>query len=72
LNARDQGLLKTQQERRYGDAAYILTRAFAKVGIIALVDEATGYQEVRDRHALEAILDRFLRKELADGPRDSQ
>jgi hypothetical protein len=37
----------------------------AIVGITALVDEATGYQEVRDRRALEAILDKFLRKELA-------
>jgi hypothetical protein len=40
-------------------------RGLAHVGIIALVDEATGYQEIRDRLALQAILDRFLRKELA-------
>ncbi len=46
-------------------AADVLMRALATVGIIALVDEATGYQEVRDRHALQAILDRFLQKELA-------
>jgi hypothetical protein len=30
-----------------------------------LVDEATGYQEVRNRQALQAILDAFLRHELA-------
>jgi hypothetical protein len=29
------------------------------------IDEATGYQEVRDKHALQALLDAFLRKELA-------
>jgi hypothetical protein len=46
-------------------ACDLLTRALAHTGILALVDEATGYQEVRDRHALQAILDRFLRKELA-------
>lgn len=46
-------------------ACDLLTRALAQVGIAGLVDEATGYQEVRDRRALEAILDRFLRKELA-------
>jgi hypothetical protein len=40
-------------------------RGLARVGIVALVDEATGYQEVRDRLALQAILDEFLRKELA-------
>ena len=47
------------------DQCEILARVFMRLGIIALVDEATGYQEVRDRKALEAILDRFLRKELA-------
>jgi hypothetical protein len=40
-------------------------RGLAHVGIIALVDEATGYQEVRDKLALQAILDKFLLKELA-------
>jgi hypothetical protein len=43
----------------------ILARGLARVGVIALVDEATGYQEVRDRLALQAILDAYLRKELA-------
>jgi hypothetical protein len=42
-----------------------LMRGLATVGIIALVDEATGYQETRDRMALQAILDKFLRKEFA-------
>ena len=40
-------------------------RGLARVGIVALIDEATGYQEVRDRKALQSILDAFLRKELA-------
>ena len=46
-------------------------RGFAQVGIAALVDEATGYQEVRDRKALQAILDAFLVKNLRHGPSDS-
>lgn len=45
--------------------AEILHDGFSEVGIIALVDEATGYQNTRDREALQAILDRFLRHELA-------
>lgn len=45
--------------------AEILVRSLSKVGIVALVDEATGYQEVRDREALQAILDKYLRKEFA-------
>ena len=47
------------------DTAEILMDGFATIGIIALVDEATGYQEVRDRLALQEILDKFLRKEFA-------
>lgn len=46
-------------------ACDMLMRGLARVGIIALIDEATGYQEVRDRLALQALLDKFLRKELA-------
>ena len=46
-------------------ACDVVMRGLARVGIVALIDEATGYQEVRDRFALQAILDKFLRKELA-------
>jgi hypothetical protein len=42
-----------------------IMRGLATVGIVALVDEATGYQDVRDRQALQAILDLYLRKEFA-------
>lgn len=64
LSARKAGIL-TPKQLIIASQCEILTRAFAKVGIIALVDEATGYQEIRDRLALQAILDKFLRKELA-------
>ena len=43
----------------------ILLRGLATVGITALVDEATGYQEVRDHLALQKILDMFISKELS-------
>jgi hypothetical protein len=52
-------------QRHIAEHAHMLARALLNVAIVALVDEVTGYQEIRDRHALEAILDRFLRKELA-------
>lgn len=45
--------------------AEILMRGLAEVGIVALVDEATGYQDVRDREALQELLNAYLRKELA-------
>lgn len=42
----------------------ILTRVFAKIGIIALIDEVTGYQEVRDRRDLHKLLSAFISEEL--------
>ncbi len=65
LRARDDGLLLTEHELRYGRHADTLIRAFARVGIIALVDEATGYQGVRPDDALQAYLEKVLRSELA-------
>jgi P63C domain len=55
----------TPAELLVADQCEILTRAFAKVGIIALIDEVTGYQEIRDKEALQQILDRYLRQEFA-------
>jgi hypothetical protein len=42
----------------------ILMRSFAKVGIIALVDEATGYQYEREQDALQEIHKKFIAEEL--------
>ena len=39
--------------------------SLAHVGIVALVDEAAGYQEIRSKEALQALLDAFLQKEFA-------
>ena len=64
LKARDAGVLMKNQ-LRFAQACDILVRGLAHVGIVALVDEATGYQEVRDRLALQEILDKFLLKEFA-------
>jgi hypothetical protein len=41
-----------------------LVRAFAKVGIVALVDEATGYQYDREKDALQKILEQYISPEL--------
>jgi hypothetical protein len=64
LTASDSQALKTEQELRYAQYAQALIRAFAKVGIVALVDEATGYQDVRAKDALAKILEEFLDKEI--------
>lgn len=63
LKARDAGTLAPIQ-RPVAKQADILMRALATVGIIALVDEATGYQQLRARNALAKILEEFIAKEL--------
>jgi P63C domain len=44
--------------------AEILMEAFAKVGIIALVDEATGYQRDRSHDALRLLLSKYIAEGL--------
>lgn len=63
LKARDDKALHYQQAD-IAKQCEILVRAFARVGIVALVDEATGYQELRDREALQEILKRYISEEL--------
>lgn len=63
LAARDAEILSPAQEQIARNCD-ILMRGFARVGIVALVDEATGYQYDRDRHALYKILDAYIAKEL--------
>ena len=63
LRARDARVLPYQQ-RHVAQQAEILVRGLARVGIIALVDEATGYQDVRAKNALALILEKFIAKEL--------
>lgn len=44
--------------------AQTLLRGFARVGIVALVDEATGYEKERVAGSLAKILEAFIAKEL--------
>jgi P63C domain-containing protein len=63
IDAATQGkLLKSQ--RRLAERCAILQHGFATVGIIALVDEATGYQKYRKEAALAEILEKFISTEL--------
>jgi hypothetical protein len=63
LAARQAGVLQKQQ-LGIAQQCEILTRGLARVGIVGLVDEATGYQQIRARNALETILNQWLTKEL--------
>lgn len=64
LQARDADALDKRQEH-VAEQAEILVRALAQVGIVALVDEATGFQDVRPKDALQMYLEMLVRKELA-------
>lgn len=68
LQAQDQNLLRGKQKTLAIQAAIII-RACAKVGIIALIDEATGYQEVRTRNALQLKLQAFIAEDMQEWAR---
>jgi len=63
LEARDAKKL-TKQQQHIAERADLLIRNLAKVGVIALVDEATGYERIREERALATILEKFIAKEL--------
>ena len=54
----------TDRQELVVDRARLLLRGLSNVGIIALVDEATGYQRIREERALATILEKFIAKEL--------
>jgi hypothetical protein len=65
LQAMDENLLRPSQFRLVAQAG-IIVRACAKVGIIALIDEATGYEKVRAKNSLQLKLQAFIADELQD------
>ncbi len=65
LKAREKSAL-TEKQLETAKKAEILMRGLAHVGIIALVDEATGYQDDRAKAALAEILEKFIAKELQE------
>lgn len=64
LRAREDGAIKNKEQLAVAQKAEVLVRSLAKVGIIALVDEATGYQKERERDALAKLLEEFIAKEM--------
>lgn len=64
LEARNAGRLPNKAQKRTAEKAEILSFGFAEVGIAALIDEATGFQDDRAKNALAKILEEFIAKEL--------
>lgn len=63
LDARKNITLASRQQR-IADQCEILMRGFARVGISALVDEATGYQYKREKDELQKILTAYVSDEI--------
>lgn len=62
VKAGEKGALKNRPE--IAENAYNILLAFSKVGITALVDEATGYQYDREKDELQKILKAYIAVEL--------
>ena len=65
LKAREDSTLVANQEP-IARQAEVITRACAKVGIIALIDEATGYQAFRKKQELQLKLQAFIAEDLQE------
>ena len=61
LKAREIGALQTAALMRTARAAESIITSLANVGLIAMIDEATGYQANRTKGSLQQIFDKFLR-----------
>ena len=62
IKAGEKGAFKNNPE--IAENAYKILLAFSKVGIIALVDEVTGYQYEREKDELQKILKAYISEEL--------
>lgn len=68
LEAREANLLKPSQQK-LAKQAEIVMRSCAKIGIIALIDEATGFQKVRAKRDLQLKFQAFIAEELQEWAR---
>lgn len=63
IECRELGILTPKQEE-YARTAQIIISSVAKVGIIGLIDEATGYQHEREKDELQKLLRKYIAEEL--------
>lgn len=63
-DAERDGALRQKHHLNTAAKAKALYKALARVGAVALVDEATGYQKERERDELAKLLEQFIAKEM--------
>lgn len=66
VESRDNGELATDNEFAIAKSASAFISACATIGLIALIDEATGYQYERATDALQVKLSAFLEEEMRE------
>lgn len=64
VDAKNDGVLKLESQIDVANKLYAIMAAFAKTGLVAIIDEVTGYQEERDRDELQKILAAYISEEL--------
>lgn len=63
IEAYNNNILTNSQNKLY-ERSILIIRALAKVGITALIDEATGYQYDRQAQALQELLKAYISEDL--------
>lgn len=63
LQARDDGVLLDKDIKK-AVVAQKLIRAFARIALVALIDEATGYQVEREKDELQKLLNKYIAEEF--------
>jgi P63C domain len=64
--AADKAGLLTKAQHNLAIQAQVLVNAFAKVGVVALIDEATGYQQIRNPDALRLLIQQYVDEEMRE------
>lgn len=64
VTALNEGALRTDRQHETAIKAAMFLAACSKVGLIALIDEATGYQFAREEDALQFKLKLYLEEEM--------
>lgn len=63
IKAEELGILKESQKKIFRESVSVLS-SFAKIGITALIDEATGYQKFRKENELQLLLNAYMSEDL--------
>lgn len=64
VDAMHAGALPTEKQMQTAQRLYAIMTAFAKTGLVAVIDEVTGFQADRDRDALQKVLEAYISEEL--------